>query len=182
MNYISRLRMINHDLSVWTKRSRHIAKVRLGFLSKLVMHKMVIIFIRNEQNVLSFNASYWLCSSGTSQRATLVIMPVTLRIKLKLQYREKFAILGFCSYVNKPTLTNTRLYRYLRSVQVQIYRLGKKRFENVQLLLKSWQSFERAVKSWNSVAGSMVIYSTCVWVGEWVAVHRLYIWHSDMDF
>jgi hypothetical protein len=58
MNYISRLRMINHDLSVWTKRSRHIAKVRLGFLSKLVMHKMVIIFIRNEQNVLSFNASY----------------------------------------------------------------------------------------------------------------------------
>lgn len=157
MNYISHLRMIHHYLSTWTKRSWHIFKVRFGFHSRSVMHKMVIIFIRNEQNILSFKASYCLCSSGTSQRAMIVTMHMTLRIKLKLQYREKFAVLDFFACVSKPALTNTKLYQYLRSVQVQIYRLGKMRFENVQLLLKPWQYYKRAAKGRHSVAGRTVI-------------------------
>ena len=125
MNYISHLRMIHHDLSTWTKRSWHISELRFGFHSQSVMHKMVITFIRNEQKIMSFKASYCLCSSGTSQRAMLVTMHVTLRIEVKLQHREKFAVFDFCACVNKPALTNTKLYQYLRSVQVQIYIWGK---------------------------------------------------------
>jgi hypothetical protein len=57
--------------------------------------------------------------------------------KVEITVPREIAVLGFCADVNKPALTSTKLYQYLRAVQVQIYRLGKMRFENVQLLLKS---------------------------------------------
>jgi hypothetical protein len=93
------------------------------------MRKMVIIFIRNVQYLLSVNVCYCLTSTGTTQRRTLVITPVALRIQVTSQHGVKFAFM------------HTRRYRYgytyLRSVQVQVYHLEKMGFKNVHLMLKS---------------------------------------------